>query len=128
VVGKTQAQATSALKNAHFAPVVQTIDDAAPKGTVVAQSPGGGSAVELGTTVIIKVSTGKPATIPVPTVTGLSLADAKAALSKKGFVVVIKDVVVTSPAKIGVIIDQSPAGGTQAMQGSTVTIGVGRKH
>lgn len=128
VVGKTQAQATSVLKNAHFAPVVQTIDDAAPKGTVVAQSPGGGSAVELGTTVIIKVSTGKPATIPVPTVTGLSLADAKAALSKKGFVVVIKDVVVTSPAKIGVIIDQSPAGGTQAMQGSTVTIGVGRKH
>jgi len=128
VVGKTQAQATSVLKNAHFVPVIQTIDHAAPKGTVVAQSPGGGSAVELGTTVTIKVSSGKPATIPVSTVTGLSLANAKADLSKKGFVVVIKDVVVTNPTKIGVIIDQSPAGGTQAIQGTTVTITVGRKH
>jgi penicillin-binding protein 1A len=128
VVGKTQAQATAVLKTAHFVPVVQTVDDVAPKGTVAAQSPGGGSSAELGTTVIIEVSTGKPATVPVPTVTGLALADAKAALTKHGFVVVIQDVVVTNTAKVGLIVTQSPAGGAQAKQGSTVTIGVGRKH
>ncbi|MEA2556155.1 MAG: penicillin-binding protein, partial [Actinomycetota bacterium] len=62
VVGKTQAQAEAVLRKAHFVPLVQTIDDAAPKGTVVSQSPSGGSSVELGTSVTINVSTGKPAT------------------------------------------------------------------
>jgi len=128
VVGKQEAQATSLLEAGHFVPVVQSIDDAAPKGTVVAQSPGGGSLAELGTTVVIKVSTGKPATFPVPVVTGLLVADAKAALIKKGFVVVITDVVVTNPTKVGVVVAQSPASGVQAKQGSTVTITVGRAH
>ena len=128
VVGKLEAQATAILKAAHFVAVAQSIADAAPKGTVVAQSPSGGSLADQGTTVVIKVSTGKPATIPVPTVTGLLVADAKTALMKKGFAVVITNLVVTNPAKVGVIVAQSPAGGTQVTQGSTVTITVGRKH
>jgi membrane peptidoglycan carboxypeptidase len=128
VVGKTQAQAATVLRNAHFVPVAQPIDDAAPKGTVVSQSPSGGSSAELGTSVTIDVSTGKPATKAVPTVTGLALADAKAALTKRGFAVVIKNTVVTNPVKVGVILAQSPGGGTQAQQGSTVTITVGRRH
>ncbi|MEA2581263.1 MAG: penicillin-binding protein [Actinomycetota bacterium] len=128
VVGKTQAKAAAALRRAHFVPVVQAIDDAAPKGIVVSQSPSGGFSAELGTSVIIEVSTGKPATKAVPTVTGLTLADAKAALTKRGFAVVIKNTVVTNPVKIGVILAQSPGGGEHAKQGSTVTITVGRKH
>jgi membrane peptidoglycan carboxypeptidase len=128
VVGKTQAQAEAVLRKAHFVPLVQTIDDAAPKGTVVSQSPSGGSSAELGTSVTINVSTGKPATKAVPTVTGLTLADAKAALTKRGFAVVVKNTVVSNPVKIGVILAQSPAGGEHAKQGSAVTITVGRKH
>ena len=128
VVGKTQAQATAALTKAHLVAVVQMIDDAAPKGTVLAQSPSAGSAADTGTSVIIKVSTGKAATTTVPTVTGLLLADAKAALTQKGFAVVVKNLVVTNPAKVGMTIAQSPGGGATATQGSTVTITVGRKH
>ncbi len=128
VVGKTQVQATALLKTAHFVTVVKPIDDVAPKGTVVTQSPAGGSSAELGTTVFVEVSTGKPATIKLPKVIGLPLADAKAALVKAGFVVVIKDLVVISPAKVGLVVDQSPAAGAPANQGSTVTITVGRTH
>jgi serine/threonine-protein kinase len=128
VVGKKESTAMSILKKAHFVPVKQPVDDAAPKGTVVGQSPGGGSSAEQGTSVIIKVSTGKPGTIPVPTLTGQSLADAKTVLTNKGFKVVVKDLTVTNPAKIGIVVAQSPAAGTQLKQGSTVTITVGRKH
>ncbi|MEA2551716.1 MAG: penicillin-binding protein, partial [Actinomycetota bacterium] len=128
VVGKTEKIASSILTKAHFVPVKQPVDDAAPKGTVVGQSPGGGSSAEQGTSVIIKVSTGKPGTIPVPTLTGQSLTDAKTVLTNKGFKVVVKDLTVTNPAKIGIVVAQSPAAGTQLKQGSTVTITVGRKH
>ncbi|MEP7060124.1 MAG: transglycosylase domain-containing protein [Actinomycetota bacterium] len=128
VVGKKESIATSILTKAHFVPVTQPIDDAAPKGTVVSQSPSGGASAEAGTSVIIKVSTGKPGTVAIPTVTGELLADAKAAITNRGFTVAIKNLTVSNPSKVGVIVAQSPAGGTQAKQGTTVTITVGRTH
>ncbi|MGZ4271090.1 MAG: PASTA domain-containing protein [Solirubrobacteraceae bacterium] len=48
------------------------------------------------------------------------------ALSKAGFTVDQKTKAVDQPDGDGVVIDEKPAGGTQAKKGSTVTITVGK--
>lgn len=58
VVGKSQADAEAALAAAGFTVTPSTKDDKAPKGSVLSQTPAGGSTAVPGTTVVIVVSTG----------------------------------------------------------------------
>jgi beta-lactam-binding protein with PASTA domain len=58
----------------------------------------------------------------------MTVAQATTALTAAGFVVAEEDVVIHNPTKIGKVIAQAPAVGTNAKQGTTVTITVGRTH
>jgi membrane peptidoglycan carboxypeptidase len=126
VVGKTQAEATQILTAANFTPVVTTADSTEPAGTVFAQAPCGGCHATLGTRVTIQVSNGVAPKAKVPNVVGSTKADATAALEGAGFVVKVVYKTVTDPKKDGVVVSQQPSGGTQAAQGTTVTILVGK--
>jgi serine/threonine-protein kinase len=117
----------STLTQAGFTVATTSVDSIQTKGTVVTQSPGGGSSAGLGTIIRLGVSTGVPGTATVPGVTGMSVTQAQAALEGAGFVVSIVDKIVTNPAQYDVVLSQSPGGSTSATQGSTVRITVGRR-
>ena len=119
VVGMKLAGAQGALSQAGFGVAVVMVKDLAPSGTVVSQSPPAGSKGIPGSTVTIQVSTGVPPLRQIPDVSGMTQADATKALEELGFVVAV-----INPGS-GMVVAQSPAAGTKARQGSTVTITMG---
>ena len=102
------------------------VDSNQPANTVIGQSPDAGTRVGAGTTVTLSVSRGSTATTPVPDVTNQDEPTAKALLSGSGFKVEVVRQSVTDPSEQGIVLDQEPAGGTNAPAGSAVTIFVGR--
>jgi len=125
VVGLKSVSAQNKLAGANFTPLVETVDSAEPKGIVLTQTPGGGASAELGSLVTIQVSSGVPAKVKIPDVTGISRADAEAALETAGFLVEVVEKHVSDPHNVDVVLDQDPEAGTKALQGTTVTITVG---
>jgi serine/threonine-protein kinase len=126
VLDQTEASARQELQQAGFeVSVVEAPDDDTPEGLVSAQSPDPGIQADRGSTVQITISTG-PDIVPVPDVTGMEAADARATLEEAGFRTrgVAQDT--TDPDEEGVVLDQDPTGTTEAERGSTVTIFVGR--
>ncbi len=145
VSGLTLAAARRALRRRDLGVSVRWVPNVLPRGHVVAQSPKQGRKLERGKHVFLTVSTGSqakpasgasassaasssagPSTVAVPDVTGEDEATATADLEGAGFTVASADEAVTDPAQDGVVVDQSPAGGSDAADGSTVTIYVGR--
>jgi serine/threonine-protein kinase len=90
-------------------------------GSVVDQSPKPPAKVAKGDTVTLKVA-GAPAQATVPDVTGQDVSSATTTLQQAGFTVAQQ--ARQSNQAPGTVIDQSPAGNTQAAQGSKVTLTV----
>jgi serine/threonine-protein kinase len=59
-------------------------------------------------------------------VTGLDADSARVKLENAGFDVAVVDQPTSDPDQDGVVVDQDPLGGTEADNGSTVTITVAR--
>jgi serine/threonine-protein kinase len=126
VLGQSESSARAELEAAGFqVSVTEAPSDDTPEGLVSAQSPSAGSQVADGSTVQITISTG-PELVTVPDVVGEPISVARQMIRAAGLQrsVVYQDV--TDPALRNVVLDQDPAGGTQASSGSTVTITVGR--
>jgi serine/threonine-protein kinase len=75
--------------------------------------------------ITLQVSKG-PQTSQVPDVTSLSEEDATAQLTQSGFEVQTVEEIVDSQDLDGRVLSQDPEGGTNAEQGTTVVIVVGR--
>ena len=126
VVGSSFETATSTLQAKGFAVARgPDVDSDQPKGTVVDQSPTGGTLQNPGTTITLRLSKG-PKTSTVPDVTTLTQRDAQTQLRASGFKVSIVTQDVGDPSQDGIVQTQDPPGGSQAPQGSTVTIAVGK--
>lgn len=125
VVGSTLSDARRTLRAREFRISVVRVPDDAPAGTVVAQSPSGGTSARQGATVRLRVSTG-PKTVSVPDVLGLDESTARAELEAAGFTVRVSEEPTDDPANDGVVLRQSPAGGSTVEVGGVVTIFVGR--
>jgi serine/threonine-protein kinase len=130
VRGKDVDVAANELGQAGFKTVRQqeesgTVDE----GKVIRTSPAPGTPLERGSTVTLVVSSGPPATnkATVPDVIGRTEAAATAMLQSAGFKVKTQEVLVTDDADDGRVQDQTPNANTEADEGSTVTITVGRK-
>ena len=67
-----------------------------------------------------------PATSQVPDVTSQTEADARAQLQQSGFEVQVVEEIVDDESLDGLVLSQDPEGGTEAEQGTTVVIVVGR--
>jgi serine/threonine-protein kinase len=125
VVGQPIASASSILQGLQFKVTTNYVDSTEPANTVIDQSPAAGQSAGKGSAVTLTVSKG-PTTSTVPDVTSLDAGSAQQALSDAGFKPRITYRDVTDPNQEGIVLEQSPAGTTQAKPGSTVTIAVGR--
>ncbi len=123
VVGKSEADAKSAISSAGLAPVVvKTFSDTIAKGKVIAQFPDAGTTAAKGSEALIQVSLGKESTsVEVPDVSGMTEADAVAALEAAGLVATVQPVA-NDTATPGTVYFQFPAGKTQAAPGSGVLV------
>jgi len=124
IVGQNVAAARMLLRNAGLQPnaIKQYSDQVAPD-VVISVSPGEGSTVNRGTTVMLVVSRGpepkKTATVPSGLV-GQSSGAAQAAVNQAGLKARIQQEASDQPA--GTVIRVEPGEGSTVDQGSTVTI------
>jgi len=127
VVGKTQDEAIKILADANFdGQVTGEAPSTLPEGTVISQSPGGGSTVDLGSLISLIISNGQPPKAQVPNVVGLPEQAARSVLSGAGFQISVSEVPVADPSQDGLVLQQSPAPGSEVLAGATVSITVGR--
>jgi serine/threonine-protein kinase len=131
VTGQSASAARSALTSAGFTVQVVSATSKQTPGTVISQSPAGGSQAAPGSLVLITVAKAAPppttttTTTNVPDVTGDTVAQARSALSAAGFSVTQTTQTVPNKSQNGLVLSQSPSGGSSAKKGSTVTIVVG---
>jgi beta-lactam-binding protein with PASTA domain len=100
---------------------------------VISQAPEPGASVDKGTSVSIVVSSGSPSPSPspspsvaiVPDVLTMDQGTAETTLADMGFVVTAKKKGGTGQPP-GTVVEQVPAGGTEAPVGSTVTIWIAK--
>lgn len=119
VVGMTQEEAQKALSEAGATNVVLSyVASTAEDGTVVEVSPSEGSAFVSADTVTISIA--QPYT--VPTVVGLTLTDAQAALEKAGLTSTVK--YVESGEASNTVVASSPEQGTKIDAGAAVVLEV----
>ncbi len=123
VRGLPLADAISRLADRNLKADVHEVHSDKAEGTVTAQSPAPEDIVLQGTSVRINVSQG-PKPVDVPNVIGQPYANAESALQGLGFRVTREDVESDQPKNN--VVDQIPAGGTQAPVGSTVTLRVSK--
>jgi eukaryotic-like serine/threonine-protein kinase len=122
VTGETYASAFQILRGEGFR--VRREDRFSPdveEGDVIRQDPRPGVRAIQGSTVTLFVSRGQELAV-VPSVVGFDRPSAEAQLREAGFEVEV--VRVFSDSDPGIVVDQSPAGGTEAVKGSTVRIDV----
>ena len=124
--GMTVGEAEGALAGAGLLLGAQSEEASSePAGAVIGQNPGAGASVASGSYVDVVVSKGQ-ASAPVPSVVNQPRDAAEGTLSGAGFSPSVVEQSTSDPALDGIVISQSPGGGSQRPKGSTVTIVVGR--
>jgi serine/threonine protein kinase/beta-lactam-binding protein with PASTA domain len=123
IVGKSEADAVAALRDAHLDYDRLEVPSDKEAGTVVAQDPQPGKKVTQNTVVHYNVSRG-PQPVAVPNVVGLTADSADSTLQGQGFSV--RRVDVESNAPSGTVVKQDPAANTSSAKGTTVTISVSK--
>jgi eukaryotic-like serine/threonine-protein kinase len=121
VKGLPWSQAQQKLSDAGFKAEEHFVPGGKTKGIVTATDPPAGTAAPKGSTVRVNVASG-PAQATVPSVVGLSLADAIAKLRAEGLNP--NPTIVPSDAPQNQVIHQDPAPGTKATKGSSVALQV----
>jgi beta-lactam-binding protein with PASTA domain/predicted Ser/Thr protein kinase len=126
VVGKDRDAATEALNAAGLRPTFterETPDE--DPGTVLEQTPKAGEKAPKDSEVKLVVAK-QPPDVAVPDVNGDDLQGARDALHAAGFKVSDSDRPVTDPTQDGLVIEQTPAAGSNAPKGSRVRIVIGK--
>ncbi len=119
LVGQQENQAQSTLQAKGFQVIVKTDPTStSPSGTVVSQSPSGGTAAR-GSTVTLTVSGGA---VSVPSVIGDSQQTANQILTTAGFAVNVQQGSGPSQYANGTVFSQQPNSNSMEAKGSTVTI------
>lgn len=123
VTGLPADQAQVQIEQAGFkvGEVKNVYDDSAEPGTVVGQSPKGGEKAEKGSKINIDVSQGSEE-IDVPDVTGMTLDEARKAITVAGFSVGETTKEYSDTVEEGKVMKQTPSGKTKAPQGSKIDL------
>jgi serine/threonine-protein kinase len=128
VTGQAQEAAQRQLNAIGFKSRVVYVPSDQPQGTVVSQSPGGGSSAKVGTRITLNASLGpNPAAGQVvPKLIGVDPQTATSRLESAGFKVQQLTQKTSVRSQNGKVVDCQPAAGIHAPAGSTVTFYVGR--
>ncbi|MFM7068493.1 MAG: PASTA domain-containing protein, partial [Actinomycetes bacterium] len=127
VEGVSLADAENALESAGFVVgrVRRESSATVPAGSVISTDPAAGTSVPTGTTVRIVVSTGVEQ-VAVPYLRNQTESTAVNTLTARGFDHNVETTTVPAgDPSVGRVVSQSPAAGTTAPSGSTVTITIG---
>jgi beta-lactam-binding protein with PASTA domain/predicted Ser/Thr protein kinase len=127
VTSETLSQAKAALESppGNFTVIsTEQVSSTATAGTVISQSPTGGSSEPPGSTITVVVAKAPP-TPTVPNVVGQTRGMAEATLGSKGYPATVQRQDVANSSQNNVVLSQSPAAGTQAAKNTAVTIVVG---
>ncbi len=121
VIGQTQVAAMAAITSVDSLTVSATMQysNTVAAGLVISQNPVGGTAVNIGSNVAIVVSLGQPV---VPDVVGQTQAAATAAITSVDSLTVSATTQYSNTIVAGLVISQSPVGGTVVPVGSNVEI------
>jgi eukaryotic-like serine/threonine-protein kinase len=125
VVGTRDTEAVARIKQAGFRVQSTAVSSDQPTGTVLTQSPAGGTVARRGTTVKLTVSGGARVRV-VPNVVGRTEADARRILRAAGFPARPVERAVADPTQDGRVVEQDPAAGTRVQGSTEVLIFVGR--
>jgi serine/threonine-protein kinase len=125
LVGTNVADAHAQLRDLGLRVAVTRVAASQPADTVIRQAPRAGARLREGATVSLRVSTG-PQRVSVPDVTGLDEETARMELENAGFDVRVTDESTTDPSEDGLVVRQTPLGGSNAPEGAIVTITVAR--
>jgi eukaryotic-like serine/threonine-protein kinase len=123
VIGLPFDQASRELQDAGFSVARTDAASEKAKDTVINEEPSG--TAPPGSTITLTVSKG-PKSSTIPDVTSQDEQSARDTLQGAGFKVKVKNQDVTDAGLEGIVLEQSPPGGTQAPPGTTVTITIGR--
>jgi beta-lactam-binding protein with PASTA domain/tRNA A-37 threonylcarbamoyl transferase component Bud32 len=116
VTGRPADAAAAIVRRAGLTPqITEQHSVEVETGLVISQDPAGGGTAARNTAVRLVVSSG-PDVVPVPSVAGLSIEDARQRLEAAGFQVKVRSL------RIGNVIAQSPRAGARRKQGTSVTI------
>jgi serine/threonine-protein kinase len=124
LLGLTRPEAVGRIRERGLVPSVSEQESDRDPNTVISQSPVPGSEVEESSTVSIVVSTGIP-TVRAPGTVGMARREAVGEIRARGLVPVVEEREVALEEKDGVVVQQSPRGGTELEEGDSVTIVVG---
>ena len=125
VIGAPDTEAVASIKKAGFRVESTAVSSQQPTGTVLTQSPAGGTVAQRGTTVKLRVS-GGPRVVIVPNVVGRTEAEAGRVLRAAGFLARAIDRPATEQGQIGRVVEQDPAAGTRVQGSTEVLIFIGR--
>jgi serine/threonine-protein kinase len=120
--GLGRPAALASLRHAHLRASFADRYSSAPRGTVIAQSPGEGTRVSGGTTVRVTVSAG-PRPVAVPRLVGRPSADAQAILSRLGLSATVSQVAAPGVSP-GLVVQQSPSATAGVAPHSSVVLSV----
>src|SRR6266478_7989532 len=126
VVGQTQAAATSAITGAALilGAVAMQSSSTVPSGSVISESPAGGTRVASGSAVNLVISTGPSpvAQVTVPNVVGQTQAAATSAITGAALTLGAVAMQSSSTVPSGSVISESPAAGMRVASGSAVSL------
>lgn len=125
VVGLRDTAADERLQEVGFQVISTPVSSTRPRGTVLTQTPAGGSLAAPGSTVRITVSGGRQVRT-VPNLVEETEAAADRILRDAGFTVRVVDRPVSDPAREGLVVEQVPRAGARVQGTTQVTIYVGR--
>jgi beta-lactam-binding protein with PASTA domain len=132
VVGLSEKEAVEQLTTVHFKHgIVYSMDNHAPQGIVVSQTPSGGERARQGATVQLVVSAGSTdQKIKVPDLIGLTEPQARDRLEELGLkaIDITATPYVSAKDKRDKVVYQNPAADTELQYGQSVTIYVNRKR
>ena len=122
VVGMDVKTATDTLRQAGFRVDVKIVQNYLPQGQVLTQDPTGGAQSVAGITVHLEVSNGVAKKVTIPSVKGLSVSSAEAALSAINVTPVIVYRATTDQSLNGIVLGVSPDAGTTVLEGTSATL------
>ncbi len=126
LVDKQRRLAVQEIRARGLTPEVGEEESGQPVGRVLRQSPSAGAELEPGQTVQIVVSSGRE-TKKMPGVVGRERREAVETVRAAGLTPVVEEEETRNEEKIGLVIRQSPSGGTELRPGADVTLIVGKR-
>jgi beta-lactam-binding protein with PASTA domain/tRNA A-37 threonylcarbamoyl transferase component Bud32 len=127
VVGQSVSSASQTLRADGLVVNAKFVSSTQSRGTVVSTNPKSGAKIQRGESVTLRVSLGKATTpVTIPDTTNMTLSNAESTLQHAGlsYVVSFTTTVPASGASPGIVLSQSPNGGTPGHTGDSVTITV----